>query len=475
MSLHKDQSKSSVAMHTPTVRGAAELDEALSSEAGIADEVTILDEKLAERETTLAHEAAEILAESEKKVKSLGIEEALQEEQVRALDSNRQKTRLLILTRDCTVSHENGLAQKRILELAEIFAEIHIVVLSEKGECFERTTRLTDNVWLYPTESQSWWKTPFDAFQVAERQLTFGGGFRADIIIAEDPFECAAAAYYLAREFERIFEIHLFEDYFDPAYQRHEEHAGIKLFVARRFLKRADCIRTKSAYLHDKLIESLPMLARRTEVFPLYHNLNAWKDAQPVFTLKERYPAFSFFLLSISAMTDRSRTDDVLRSVSPILKRYPNITLILVGDGPNKEELMRCAVTYGIGTQVQFEPATNDLVSHMKTANLLVHLSEDAEEDYVVFQAAAVGLPIVTGASGVLGELFLDEENAFVCPNDSTTCVTGKINTFLSHNDLRVRFAMNAKDMIFERIEQDYGAYLKAYQASIERCIREEM
>lgn len=459
---------------SPSVRTRDALNDALATKDTAPEDIKIVDTKLKNGLSQLEEEASAILDASEN-TNVLSIDDALQEGYVRSSGEVRQKTRLLILTRDCTVSHTNGLAQKRILELAEVFSEIHIVVLSEKGECFERTTRLSDNVWLYPTESSAWWRTPFDAFDLAKKQLMFGGGFRVDIIIAEDPFESAAAGHYLSREFDRPFQIHLFEDYLDPAFKKSDEHSGLRLLLAKYFVKRADCVRTKSDYLREKVVAAHPSMSDCIEVFPMYHNLDAWRDAEPSFTLKERYVGPTFFMLSVSAMTERSRTSDVLRSVAPILKRYPNIALVVVGDGPQKETVMKDAITYGLSAQVHFEPTTNDLVSYMKSANLLLHLSEDPEEDYVVFQAAAVGLPIVTGASGVLGELFLDGENAYVCPNDSPTCVTEKINRFLSQNDLRVRFALNAKDMIFERIEQDYGAYLEAYRSSIERCVRRDM
>jgi len=218
-------------------------------------------------------------------------------------------------------------------------------------------------------------------------------------------------------------------------------------------------------------VENYPDLNDRTEVLPIYYNLNAWKDAVPTFNLKERYPQFKLIMLHVTNMNELSHTDRVINGSARMLKQYPAVGLIILGDGPLRAKLEKHVITLGLSTQVAFESDANDTISYMKSSNLLLYLSEDAEEEYIVLQAAAVGLPMVTGVAGLAGELFLDGENAFVCPNDSPPCIGEKINRFLNENQLRTKFSREAQNVVFDRIEQDYGSYMESYTESIERCV----
>jgi glycosyltransferase involved in cell wall biosynthesis len=450
----------------PAKRASKGLEGAIN-ESETDPEVVIVDEKIREKEEIKNVEEAEKQAAEA----TVEVEEVLHAAPVLTEESNRQKVRLLIITKDVSITDAGSLAQRRMIELSEMFAELHIVVLSMDDAGLSKTSRLSTNVWVYPTSSKYWWKMGFDAYRVAEEQLSFAQGFRADIILAEDPFESGVVGIMLADKYERPFQVHVFEDYFDPAFKIREDHNKLRLWMARYTLKNADCVRAKSEYLKDRILEKYPKLTETTEVLPMYYNLRSWRDAKASFTLSERYPQFKFFMLHVTTFGELSHTDRVITGAARILKTYPMVGLIVLGDGPDRARQQKFTVTLGIHNQVIFDPAINESISYMKSANVLLHLSEDPEEDYVVLQAAAVGLPLVTGVAGLPGELFLDGETAFVCPNDSPPCIGEKINRLLNENLLRTKFSRGAQDMIFERIEQDYGAYMQAYRDSIERCV----
>ncbi len=386
--------------------------------------------------------------------------------------SERNTVRLLLFTKNIGMRQLGSLAQKKLLELGTMFSEIHVVILNERSEeDTVPTVRLAENIWLYCTESNDWWKTGFDAYRLAKEQLEFGGGFRADIIVAEDPFESGAAAHFIASKYDRPLQVHILEDIYDPEFKERDGHNVWRLFVAHFILGRADCVRTSSENIRERVLVEYPKLESFIESLPLYYNLEAWRDMTPTMSLKERYPQFKFIILHISSMHARSHTGEVIQGVAPILRLYPTIGLVIVGNGPYRPALEKQVIALGIHGQVEFEPVPDEILSHMKSANILIHLSEDAHDDTVVIEAATVKLPMIALSTSIAGTLFKDSESAFLCDTPDPACVSYRVKNFLNDNQARSRLAINAQEAVFERIEQDYMAYLLAYRSSIERCI----
>jgi glycosyltransferase involved in cell wall biosynthesis len=458
----------------PSRKARAHLNDLIDRGEGHED-IVILDERIQAREAERATETNEMLEEAVIAVPEAREEvlarEARQASPLLETHSERDSVRLLIFTKNIAYRQLGSLPQKRLVELSGLFAEIHVIILSEIGDEPEATVRLTDNVWLYSTESTSWWKSCFDAYRIANEQLVFAGGFRADIVIAEDPFESGVAAYFIAHKYNRPFQVHVLEDIYEPDFKERDPHNVWRLMAAPHVLKRSTCIRTNSEYLRTRVTERHPEHGDRIETLPLYYNLEAWRDTTPTVNLKERYPQFKFIILHISSMSARSHTIEVLHGAAPLLRMYPTIGLVVVGNGPYRLAVEKQVLALGIQSQVAFEPISDEIISYMKSSNVLVHLSEDPEEDTTILEAAAVKLPIIATNSGIAGTLLTDGESAFLCNGADPACVSYRLKSFLNDNLSRTRFAMNAEEAVFERIEQDYMAYLTAYRASVERCV----
>ncbi|HEX4799411.1 MAG TPA: glycosyltransferase [Candidatus Paceibacterota bacterium] len=386
--------------------------------------------------------------------------------------SERNSARILFLTKDTTVLQEQSPAFRRIADLRHTFAEVHIVLLNTRGhEERPPVLRFFNNVWLYATESTSWWKIVFDARRLVEQQLSFGGGFRADAIIAEDPFESGLVACMIGKKYKRFVQLHIYDDVFDESYMSHMEYPTLYTWVMHYVFNNVSSVRTKTEFQRGGVIAFNSKLSADAELLPSYYNLSAWRDFVPTFSLRERYPQFKFIIVHISSMQKSSHTGEVLLGVSPLLRRYPTIGLVIVGSGPLRSAYEKQAIALNLHNQIKFEPTPNEILSHLKSAHVLVHLSEDGAEDEVVLSAAVNKIPLVANGQGIAGKLFVDGESARLCDPTDTACVTDSVNMYLNDNLARNQFSLVAYDTVFERIEQDYTGYLRAYRASIERSI----
>ncbi len=430
-------------------------------------------QKLKQHEAVLP-EASEVskLAEqptTEEREVQVEVHQALTSEPLIEHSSNRSRLRLLILTRDLSILKTQDIAQRRLLELAGRFDEVHVILLSGRGEGSRITVRLGHNIWIYPTYSRYWWQCGIDAYRIAREQLAFAQGFRADIIIAEDPFESGVVACLVAEKYGRPVQIHVLEDIYDPGFTLLDEHNGLRLFLAMYTFWNADSVRTISGSLQEKIMKRYPSLAQVTEPIPLYYNLSAWRDFIPVFDLHVRYPQFKFIMLHFSRMTALSHTDKVIAGVAEALKQYPLIGLVVVGTGPFRQVYEKQVIALGLQNQILFEPMPHALTSHMKTADVLIHVSEDRDEEDLILQAAATKLPLIAGARSIAGELFLDGDSAYICTETDTGCLKSKVMLCLHDSGRLEHMSLMAQQTVFERIEQDFGVYVEAFQKSIER------
>ena len=305
----------------------------------------------------------------------VGVEEALTEKRIIVQQSDRQRVRVLILTRDASALTFDSASQKRFVEYSKMFAEVHVVVLCMIGASVNEPARIADNVWVYPTHSLKWCKTVFDAYRIVQEQLAFAQGFRVDIILAEDPFESGVVGRYLAKKYDRAFQVHILENYFAANFKDKDRHNTLRLSICRYVLSTVDCVRTKTESIKEEILNRYPKLEKVTEILPTYYNFQDWQDKKTVYDLHVQYPKFKFILLHISTMTIKSHTEDVIDGIFHLIKRYSTMCLVIVGDGPEKASLERRVQEFNIVEQVIFEPKANDVVSYIKTADVLVHTS----------------------------------------------------------------------------------------------------
>ncbi len=401
------------------------------------------------------------------------VELARKEPSVIPISQSREKARLLLVTKDVTVFEEGSMSQRSILDMRGCFLEIHVVVLNQRLPKTEALSivRVSENVWLYPTNSTSWWKLAYDGYKMGESQLVFSAGFRADVVVSEDVFEAGLAGWFLSKKYNRPFQLHVYEEFFEDEYVESQEHPMLYEWSLEYLLRHATSVRTKTELQRQAIIGEYPRLESVTEILPSYYNLDSWRDVEPTINLHEKYPRFKFILFHISSMRASSHSYDVIRGASKILRRYQTVGLVIVGNGPLRHTLERQAIALGLEKQIEFEPHTPDVLSYLKTANVYIHLSEDGGEDEFLLQAAVAKLPIIAHNKGIGETIFVDGESACLCAPDDVHCISESINRYLNENQERTRFGLSASEAVFDRIEQDYGAYLESYAQSVERCM----
>ncbi|MEA2570933.1 MAG: hypothetical protein QOI24_2934 [Acidobacteriota bacterium] len=126
-------------------------------------------------------------------------------------------------------------------------------------------------------------------------------------------------------------------------------------------------------------------------------------------------------------------------------------TIVFMGEGILREELERYAREHALGDGVRFIGFVNqrDIPKHYAMADVFVLPSTYEPRGAVLNEAMACGLPVVvTDRCGSLGDIVLENDNAFVYPAGDTAALAHHLDTLTADATLRAKMAERSREII---------------------------
>lgn len=122
----------------------------------------------------------------------------------------------------------------------------------------------------------------------------------------------------------------------------------------------------------------------------------------------------------VGRLTPQKGVDVLLESWTTVTSNYPDATLLIVGKGPQEEELKRVVERLQLGDGVLFCGEQHDVLPYLQAADLFVLPSRAEGMSNALLEAMACGLPCVVTRIGGNVDLIQDGENgSLVEPEDS--------------------------------------------------------
>ena len=398
----------------------------------------------------------------------VSVEEAKRADAVFESQSNRNITRVLFISQDESLLNPTQQSLDGYTNLADLFHEVHILILRQGIPAKNPVLRLAPNMWLYTAAHKDWWGTAFVGKNLVLNQLVFADGFRPDIIVARDPYESAALAIHLGRKYERPVQLHVLEDYTTKEFLAKNRHNRWRRYMPRFTIARIPSIRTSTKVLQDFLIKRFP--EADIDVLPRFNNYEGVRTAPSTLDLRAKYKSFIFIILYVGTFKHDSFLYRVIDAARFGLKN-PRIGLVAVGDGPAKKEFEERAKILGVREQVVFEEGVKDDVQYMKSANVLVIPDTTPESEEIVLRAAAAGIPMILARTPMREDIFTDGESVLMCAPDNIDEYSLKLNILMNDLPLRKHIAENAQQIIMTKFHEDPGQYKAAYRESIEEVL----
>lgn len=163
-------------------------------------------------------------------------------------------------------------------------------------------------------------------------------------------------------------------------------------------------------------------------------------------------------LLSVGRLVKRKNFDAVIGILPEILKQFPQTIYVLIGDGPEEENLRNLAANLQLEKNVLFFKNINDqtLDDWYARADLFImpcrRKGPDVEGLGTVFlEAAAHGLPVIVGNSGGAAEAVIDGRTGLLVQPDSPEELAKAITLILSDKVRADKMGEEGRKMVEDR------------------------
>ena len=102
-------------------------------------------------------------------------------------------------------------------------------------------------------------------------------------------------------------------------------------------------------------------------------------------------------ILTVGSLTPVKRTEDVIEVAARLVHRHPDLSVEIVGDGPERAKLERRIRAAGLGDHVVLRGhlPRGDVLRLMRRTRVLLHPSEYESQGFVFLEAAASGAFVV--------------------------------------------------------------------------------
>lgn len=175
-------------------------------------------------------------------------------------------------------------------------------------------------------------------------------------------------------------------------------------------------------------------------------------------------------IVTAGRLTIRKGLYDVMDVFSEVVKVHPDASLVILGDGPEREQLEATAAARGISHLVQFRGhVSHDCVfEEMSRAELFLFLSKGRGERLpnVVKEAMITGcVPVASHTTG-MEELIPSEQYGFIVPIDGITEATQRVLHLFDHPESIPAIVANGKAFIEERfdIRKSMRSYIRHWR-----------
>lgn len=226
---------------------------------------------------------------------------------------------------------------------------------------------------------------------------------------------------------------------------------------ARRAIRRASAVLANSRYTASLLTDRIGVKAERVKILHPGCNPDAFSPGAPDESLYADSPLLRTagpVLLTVGNIVERKGHDLVLKCLPELLKSWPDLVYVVVGEGPNRQPLEQLAQSLGVSGSVCFVGRADEraLCNYYRRCDVMVMPSRlraqqhDVEGFGIVFlEANACGKPAVGGRCGGMADAIVHGETGFVVDSNDSADLLRHLQLLLSDRQVAQRFGATGR------------------------------
>jgi glycosyltransferase involved in cell wall biosynthesis len=157
---------------------------------------------------------------------------------------------------------------------------------------------------------------------------------------------------------------------------------------------------------------------------------------------------FTPLFVAVGRLAEEKQFDLALQIFGRVIHQWPTARLMIIGEGPLRQELLDLRAALGLEKQVEFRPPTPDLAAVWREAYAMLFTSRYEGFPNVLAEAMAHGVPAVafdcpTGPA----DLIADSQNGFLIPPGDVEGAAGRCLELLADPSARDRMGSQAMEV----------------------------
>jgi glycosyltransferase involved in cell wall biosynthesis len=155
-------------------------------------------------------------------------------------------------------------------------------------------------------------------------------------------------------------------------------------------------------------------------------------------------------IVTIGRMSLEKGHTDLLDAIA-LLKETPGLPrhgFVLVGDGPEEQNLRRKAASLGIEDRILWAGFQKNVAPYYAAASIFALPSHSEGSPNVILEAMSAGLPIAATRAGGVPEILEDNVTGLMVPTRDPQALAGALQKLLLSEDLRARLASAARRQV---------------------------
>ena len=158
-------------------------------------------------------------------------------------------------------------------------------------------------------------------------------------------------------------------------------------------------------------------------------------------------------IVTVARLFPMKGYEEMLPAAARLIKEFPDLHFLPVGDGPMYDELQKQIADLGLSGNFHFAGLVppHEVCDYIAQADLLWHLSLHEGLPRAVVQALAVGIPAIGYKLDGTPEVVLNGKTGYVTAPQDVDAVVTRSRELLNDAALRAEMGKNGKDLVIER------------------------
>jgi len=334
---------------------------------------------------------------------------------------------------DKTVLNGQSKTAERIKLFGDYVERYTLIVPSNK----KTTVNLSNSVTVYGSGGVNKFFQIIKVYFLVKSFFVKQNAIKYDLITVQDSHYLAFLAGIIASKFSIGFEIQI---------HGFEKNSGIRRFFLKNNLAKANNVRVVSERLKRELIKEFKINPEKITVVSIYTDISAHKCPERLVENGSKKP---FTFLTVSRLVKVKNIDLQIEAFAELKKKYPNICLIIVGDGPEYNLLRKKIKAINKADQsIILAGWQKDVSKFYCEADVFLLSSNYEGWGMVVVEAASHELPIIMTDVGCAGELIQNDNNGIIVPVEGKIELLEAMERLILSKEDRERLGKSALEAI---------------------------